>query len=530
MSAWLSALWSLGLILLVSQSAAAEPARSVYVIAVGNNLPPPDHAELSRLRYADDDALRFFELLASEAPRRALLATVDADTKRRYGATSALAESPTYATLKRTLERYRAEMQRDRSQGRAPVLFLTFSGHGVSDAQGEPALALLDQPLTRSRLHQELLPLLEDASVHLIIDACRADGVVGARGAFDVELEGTTTPLTGGEAADWLSSRSLARFPNVGALVASARDQETHEWSQLEAGVFSHELLSALRGAADANGDLKLAYSEVRAFVAAANRDARDPRARPALIAHLPQQGDDALLLDLRELRNVRLLHGDAESLGHFFVELDNGERLLDAHLAAGYRVALAVPTQHDLFVHAERGEAAVARERGHVALEDLVFHQAALSARGSVEHSLRETLWKTAYGPVYYRGFVDSAGLQGVTFGEPSQLPKRDAPPARAGSRRKLAIALGAIAGAAAVACVASAWLTVSARKDFDATDQEKRAHELHDAYERRLAASLATAGTALAFGGTAVAVWPWFAHADGKAAGAGVATRVQF
>ena len=45
--------------------------------------------------------------------------------------------------------------------------------------------------------------------------------------------------------------------------------------------MFTHELLSGMLGAADVNGDLVVEYTEVQAFVAAANRDIKDPRAIP---------------------------------------------------------------------------------------------------------------------------------------------------------------------------------------------------------------------------------------------------------
>lgn len=491
--------------------AKAEGERVVYVVAVGNNLPPPDHQELSRLRYADDDAVRFFELFGPKLTHRTLLASVDGDTQRRHAASAELAVAPTYATLKSTFERYRLEMQRDRARGRVPVVFFTFSGHGASDEQGEPTLTLMDVPLTRARLYDDLLPLLSDGEVHLIVDACRAAGVIGVRGAFDVELEGETEKLAESERSGWIESRSLARFPNVGALVASAADQESHEWSRIESGVFTHEVLSALRGAADANGDLKVAYSEVQAFVASANRDISDPKARPAVLTHLPKNGRDTVLLALEDLTDARLLYGDAGVLGHFHIELENGERLLDANIAPGFRTALAVPQQQGFFVRDEQREAEVTKSSRHLTLAALDFHRSEVSTRGSVEHSLRDTLWKTAYGPVYYRGFVDSAGMPGVTFGGPAPI-RQDATTSssRQSTKRKVAIAAASMGAASLLAFGTSLWLTLGAKHDFDNTDREKRAHQLRDRYSRRLTATLLTGGLSAVAAGTTFLLWP--------------------
>ncbi len=145
-----------------------------------------------------------------------------------------------------------------------------------------------------------------------------------------------------------------------------------------------------------------------------------------------------------------------------------------------------------------------------NLALAALEFHPSEVAARGSIEHSLRETLWKTQYGPVYYRGYVDSAGLLGVTFSRPTPI-RQDAPerPKRK-VRHKLAIASGAVSVASLAAFGASLWLTLDAKQSFDRTDQEKRALKLRESYQRRLIATFATGALSIATGATAVLLWP--------------------
>jgi hypothetical protein len=507
----MSVRWLLCLVLTLCAlpTARAEGRRVVYAIAIGNNLAPTSDSQLRPLRYADDDAVKVYRLFA-RSERNSLLTMLDAETARRYPELSRLAALPSYGNLRATLERYRAAMERDRARGDVPVLFLTFSGHGSADVQGDPSLALVDVPLTRARLYDELLPLVRDAEVHLIVDACRAAGVIGVRGGFGPEVEGETVSLSGAERESLLEAPLLSRFPNVGALIATAADQETHEWSRIESGVFTHEVLSALRGAADVNGDLAINYSEVQAFVAAANRDVPNPKARPSVLTHVPRQGGDALLLSLAELGGVRLLHGDAGALGHFHVELENGERLLDAHLAPGHRAALALPATEGAFVRTAEHEAEVTAARGAVALAALSFHRQTMATRGSIERSLRDTLFKSAYGPTYYRGFVDSVGVPGVRFQAPTAIPVDGAEPWRPVPRRALAIGLGVVAGVALAASVTSAGLARGALRDFEATTRERRAHELQDAYQRRVRAAIGTGVLALASGGAAFLVWP--------------------
>lgn len=506
----------------------AQARRIVYAIAIGNNATPSQEPGLEPLRYADDDAIKWLQLWDGGPGEAALLTTLDADTARRFPQLMARARAPSYANLRATLERYRWRMRADRVRGDVPVLFVTFSGHGSEDSLGHPALALSDVGLTRSLLYGELLPLTRDAETHLVVDACRAAGVLGVRGAFELEIEGTTARLEPATQRELFQALSLSAFPNVGVLIASSADEETHEWSRIEAGVFSHELISALRGAADVNGDRVLAYSEVRAFVAAANRDIVSAKARPQLIAHVPNHAADATLLDLSDLAGVRLLQGDAAALGRFHVELSNGQRLLDAHLAAGTAVALALPAQSDVFVRRVDSEAELYAGTQRARIDALRFAPRALVARGSLERELRVALFATAYGPTYYRGYIDSAGLSGVSFAAPKPLDAEPDPGLAAGLRRKLAIASAALGAAALIGCVVSTALSVSSKRDFQRTDREREAHALRDAYQRRLTAAITTGGVFVAAAGSALWLWPdWTPSREPRA---GLRARLEF
>src|SRR5262249_58177828 len=96
----------------------------------------------------------------------------------------------------------------------------------------------------------------------------------------------------------FLEEEQLERYPRAGVIVATSGDQETHEWARYQGGILSHELRSALSGAADVNGDGRVEYSELRAFLAAANARVKNPEARieafappPALDRHHPLVG-----------------------------------------------------------------------------------------------------------------------------------------------------------------------------------------------------------------------------------------------
>ena len=149
-----------------------------------------------------------------------------------------------------------------------------YSGHGRRTDNGDGALALLDGELTREVLYDEVLAALPARLVHLLVDACHAEAVVRPR-----DLQARSVDLGEGTVADYLQKQTLARFPHVGAVVATTSSAEAHEWDRYRAGVFTHELLSALRGAADVDGNRRIEYSELAAFLAAANREVADRRA-----------------------------------------------------------------------------------------------------------------------------------------------------------------------------------------------------------------------------------------------------------
>jgi len=99
---------------------------------------------------------------------------------------------------------------------------------------------------------------------------------------------------------------------------------------QLEAGVFTHELLSGSRAPPTSTTTEFIEYSEVRAFVASANRELKDPRSgpKPGGGGSLPPLDARTAARTLAKLSDVRYLSGELSGLGHFHVELDDGERL----------------------------------------------------------------------------------------------------------------------------------------------------------------------------------------------------------
>jgi Caspase domain len=492
-------------IAVVTLLAAAAPHEATagtvaYAIAIGSNAPPD--ASLPVLRYADDDAVRYHQLFSRFAAEAHLLAVLDAQTQRRYRGLGAVAEAPTLANLERIVAEYAGKMAADVQRGDRPVLYFAFSGHGFADATSGAFLAMLDGPLTRQRLYDDLIARLPAAYVHLIIDACNAGAVVGVRGA--IEIDGHEAEVSLPERLAVIEGAQRA-WPTVGVVIAASAGQEAHEWSQIESGVFTHEVISGLLGAADVNHDGRVEYSELAAFIAAANRDIPDPRATPRVIARPPQIDRNAPLISVDALRGSVFLTGNTAQMGHFYLELDNGQRYLDAHLAPGTAARIAMPAHAHVFVRTATREASiVTAASGSIALGDLAFRATSVQPRGSVDVGYRAGLFRHPFGDAYYRGYVDSVGLTSVAFD--SDAGPHDAP---AISRHRLAVGLAITGGVAGVVAIASGALAYSARTTYDATDLQRASHAAADSYTRD--ARIAVGSGIVAICAAAASYWLW-------------------
>lgn len=403
-------------------SATPATARTVsYAVIVGNNAPPnePQATALSTLRFADDDAVRYYQLL-SQFSRTTLLSTLDDATQKRHAKIASLARVPTLEALRQVFASLGNDMRLDRAAGNEPVLYFVFSGHGALAESGDAYLALADGRLTQLILFDELIGSLPAPRTHLIVDACHAAGVVGARGGamFGSETTGATTPVTPSESIAIAGGGALERHPNVGVIAATTLGNETHEWSAIEAGVFSHEVLSGLAGPADINGDKTIEYSELHAFVANANRAISNPRAVPIVISQPPRAHRRASIVHLAELRGSYLLQGNVGAWGRFSVELADGQRLIDAHISRERDITVALPVGETVYVRTAGGEARVISRGKNVAVNDIQLSPPTVARRsGSVDADYRQHLFASPYGPTYYRGFVEGQGLVAVEF-----------------------------------------------------------------------------------------------------------------
>jgi hypothetical protein len=482
--------------------------RAVFTLAIGYNGAPqgPDGAGVRPLHYADDDAARVYALGSQTGRWSRLLSLLDSETSGRLPELADQARPPSRAELLRAVSELKAAAARAAAAGDQPVAVIYYSGHGAGRPDGSASLTLLDGPLTQRQLYDDVLAPLDGLVVHLLVDACHAEAVVRPRDA-----QAAIVDIPAAQIAAYLDSTTLTRFPRVGLIVASSRDAQAHEWDAYEGGVFTHELLSGLRGAADVNGDGRVEYSEMAAFLAAANRAVSTPQARLRTVVQAPPAQPRAPLATLGTGRGG-WLEGRPAFLGGLHVEDGRGDRLVDLRSEPGARIALLLPTGVPLYVRTQEREAELRLRPGeHVDFAALSFKQAALRPRGAVDTSLRQGLFATAFGGSYYRGFVDSqsalvsvelpAGDLGLVDNTPPP-----APPVR--HREAAAMALGA-AGALGVTSAIFGVATWRARDDYANAVTAREIDDAASRYDRHRLTALGTGGAAVIAAGLGLYLW---------------------
>ena len=467
------------ILLAVASAGTARAATRLYLIAIGNNQAPRDGgaSPVQPLLYADDDAAAIASFAAQLGARTTLLTVMDADTRRLYPELLPAAVPPTLAELRRAAAWHRAQIEVDRRAGDESVVLLFFSGHGFNPAGGEPSLALLDGALTRAVLHDEVLASLPARYVHLLVDACHAEAVVRPRGA-DLPL----TPVSTDEAHAALDAGTLARFPQAGAIMAAARAKEAHEWDRIRHGVFTYELLSALRGGADVNGDGRIEYSEVFAFVTAANRGVQHARATLDVRIYPPPVNPRAQLIDLRAAARAPKLQGRGqEGPIALRIEDDLGRSIATINREVGVGFDLALPSDRAFFVQLPDGREAEVRPAAseRITTASLTWRQPKLRARGSADSALDRGLFATPFGPAFYAGVV---GARPELM--PVPLIATSAPAEPRGRDPLIGPAGYAFVGAGVLATLTGV-LTVAAlraRQDFDEAPYQRDSAEALD------------------------------------------------
>jgi len=325
---------AISLALTTPAPAAPAPRPSVgFALVVTNNRSltssRPD------LQYADDDGAKYADLFSDElgAGQVTLLADFDVASRRLYPEWSNRAVAPTRANLDRAVARLSDEIVHAQAGGAAVQLYLVFAGHGDVD-RGQGYLDLADQRLTARDLDESVLARLKADRVHLILDSCNSYFMLNPR-------------KPGGKR--WESNRDVAgvldKYPNLGAIISTSAEAVTYEWSELQSGIFSYELRSGLRGAADVDGNGQVSYAELAAFVEAANQDISNDLYRPKVFARGPAHDDREALL-VRHA-STHLLKIEAAGARRLTLRDAQGVRLLDLNKEDGTPLTLSLPAEH---------------------------------------------------------------------------------------------------------------------------------------------------------------------------------------
>ncbi len=329
---------ALGLLLGMSATVPAAAAGSAtFALVIGTN--GSVDAELEPLRYADDDAARYFDLFRSLGTRTYLLSNLDEDTARLHPQAAAEAEAPRGRELDALVGLLKGNVAIARARGLRTTFYFVYAGHGnVKDNKGY--ITLEDDRLYGDDVVERILGEVGADDNHLIVDACYSFFLAYGRGPGGKRRE----------VAGFAKLQALAQEGEIGLILSTSSAAESHEWEAFQAGVFSHEIRSALYGAADADGDGVVTYQEVASFVSQANATIPNEKYRPKLHAR-PPAGSGALL-DLRSEQR-RTLEIGAKQAGRYLLEDHDGVRLVDFHSGPGQAVTLLRPGNKTLYLKA---------------------------------------------------------------------------------------------------------------------------------------------------------------------------------
>jgi Caspase domain len=324
---------------LIHGEARALEAPARFAIVIGNN--HPESSKQVTLRYADDDAFATHQLMQEAGVDSTLLVSPDSDTERLYPDVRHVEATP------EQLERVTAQIAgKVRAAGRSELLVF-YSGHGDEDDTGEGYVLLEGRRRFTQAMLISLLTRIAANRNHGIIDACKSSLFV-----FDRGPGGDHRPYTGRP----LAIASPALRANTGFVLSTSSGRDSHEWERFHAGILSHELRSALRGAADLDYDGQVTYREVRGFLGNANQSI-PPRLQPDFFVVPPgSERGEQTLLSWACASSIELT---ASNWGHVYVETPRGERLADFHPAPDRSMYLWTPPERPLFVrrHDERSE-----------------------------------------------------------------------------------------------------------------------------------------------------------------------------
>ena len=393
------------LTLLTTASPAFQPLGTAsYALVITNNRSlNASHADL---HFADDDGAKYATLFAQVmgTAHVTLLTQFDVESRALFGDWASSARPPTRANVVQAVAHLAAELAGDRAAGRVTEVHVVFAGHGDIE-NGQGYVELLDGKLTARDLEELIIRPLPATHVHLILDSCNSYFMLNPRKPGGTRFASTAKETEG----------LLARFPNVGALVSTSAEAVTYEWSEVQSGIFSYEVRSGLRGAADVNGDGKVSYAELTAFINVANKPIVNDLYRPKVFSSAPSRDPSVTLFTLLS-PNARLLRVPSGGERRFTVRDEEGTRVLDVHKEDGTALALMLPQRGALGVYETQTLPGEDRPElkfhvldfaGEASLDSLDEKPVAIASRG--EAPVFKSLFAAPFGTTSY---LEATGL----------------------------------------------------------------------------------------------------------------------
>ena len=460
----------------VQVASAKAPVVERFALVVGNNRPLTSDG--TTLHYADDDAVATHRLLLEAGVDSVLLTALDSDSQRLLRGARA-PERPRREELERAYAGLVARMQSARERQSEVDFLFFYSGHGDVEA-GEGFLVLENGKFTRSNLFALLLRSPAKRN-HVFVDACKSYFVAFDRGP-------------GGERDAYLGPDLVESVPgkldNTGFVLSTSSDRDSHEWDHFQGGILSHELRSALRGAADTNLDARISYAEIGAFLHSANESIPVPRFRPDFLVRAP--GGNLREAVLSWNGSHPSLSFRAGSWGHFYIENAYGDRLLDAHPAPQQALRLWPSDERPLFVRQHDGNAEyVVNPRESLQVSEFSPTTSTIATRGALSLAF-DRLFELPFADTDVRRFEAKVAVDDATSVRIHRASNR---------RRVLQWSSGLMAiGAASAGVTFSALALVQYTRGADAP--QTQLEEINGRVATFNRASLACYGTALVAG----------------------------
>ena len=292
------------LLLLAARAAHADPVW--LALAIGQE---QGGAGDERLRYAERDARRVYDAFTTIG---------DVNSSRAYLVVNASADA-----VRQALKEIQGRTRELVAAGREPILVVYYSGHADGQALR----------LGHTRLpHWELRALLAATPARLrllVIDACSSGALIRAKGAA-VEQPFALPSTIEGQVI----------------LTATGSAEPAQEWDALGGGLFTHHLVSALRGAADrdVDGDVTLFEAYSYAYERTLSQSTR-ARVGPQHPAHeIDVRGSGDLVLTHPGRRGSTLVLAPGLSGRYVISTADGGELMAEAEKRAGKPMRLALP------------------------------------------------------------------------------------------------------------------------------------------------------------------------------------------